>query len=380
MSECGTGCGSQGIGVYADVKDYYGKQLKKTSDLKSNACVSPAKPTPAFIRKALKEVHSEVTSRYYGCGLVVPECLEGCRVLDLGSGSGQDCYVLSQLVGEEGHITGLDMTEEQLEVAEKYIDYHMKKFGYMHPNVDFVKGYIEALQDAGLKENTYDVIISNCVINLSPNKSAVLREAYRVLKDGGELYFSDVYSNKRLPEEVRTHKVLWGECLGGALWWKDLLLLAEEVGFGTPRLVTAHYITIGNKELESLIGDCKFVSATYRLFKIPKSCPRERRQVIYNGAITGFEKMLEFDVNCTFQEGQVAEVDGEIAAILKGSRFAEEFSFQPVVKTQPASTGCCPAVSQTIVTDPFEIADLLEHGNTRLPTGGCCGAKALDCQ
>lgn len=126
-------------------QDYYGKVLQKTSDLKTNVCMTPARPVPAFIRQALKNVHHEVNARslgccftqwccfrcvytdpeiltvqvcfslrYYGCGLVVPECLEGCRILDLGSGSGRDVYMLSQLVGEKGHVTGIDMTEDQV--------------------------------------------------------------------------------------------------------------------------------------------------------------------------------------------------------------------------------------------------------------------------
>lgn len=134
--------------IHVDVKDYYGKRLKKTSDLKTNACVAPVQPTPDFIRQALKKVHPEITVRYYGCGLVVPECLEGCRILDLGSGTGRDCYMLSQLVGEKGHVTGIDMTDGQLELARTYVDHHMKEFGYKKPNINFVQGYIEALTEA----------------------------------------------------------------------------------------------------------------------------------------------------------------------------------------------------------------------------------------
>uniref|UniRef100_A0A9J8B0X4 Arsenite methyltransferase n=2 Tax=Cyprinus carpio TaxID=7962 RepID=A0A9J8B0X4_CYPCA len=93
-------------------KEYYGKTLKKTSDLKSNACVLSAKPVPEYMRKVIAEIHPDVVAKYYGCGLVVPECLEGCRVLDLGCGSGRDCYMLSQFLGERGHVTGIDMTEE----------------------------------------------------------------------------------------------------------------------------------------------------------------------------------------------------------------------------------------------------------------------------
>lgn len=121
--------------------------------------------------------------RYYGCGLVIPECLSSCRILDLGSGSGRDCYLLSQLVGEQGHVTGIDMTEGQVwhrsgapphppssaptsfpsscqvEVAKKHIAYHTDKFGYRKPNVEFFHGYMEKLGDAGLADESYDIVM-----------------------------------------------------------------------------------------------------------------------------------------------------------------------------------------------------------------------------
>ncbi|XP_049575914.1 arsenite methyltransferase [Syngnathus scovelli] len=361
--------------VHLDVKDYYGKKLQKTSDLKSNACVAPAQPYPKFILHALKKVHLDVTDRYYGCGLVVPECLEGCRILDLGSGSGRDCYMLSQLVGEAGHVTGIDMTEDQLEVARKHVDFHMKEFGYKKPNVTFVKGYIEALTEAGLEKNSFDIIISNCVVNLSPDKKRVLNEAYSVLKDGGELYFSDIYCNGRLPEEIKNHKILWGECLGGALWYKDLLQLAEEVGFSPPRLVTASIVTVDNKELQAILGDFKFVSATYRLFKVPKDS-RKPCKVIYNGNITGAEDSLHFDCQYTFRTNQVAELDGEVAAILTHSRFAQEFTFQPL----SGSCEPCGIKPKPHSEDPFElVAQLKKQSPGSTTGGGCCSTKSATC-
>ncbi|XP_076146100.1 arsenite methyltransferase [Alosa pseudoharengus] len=362
--------------IHSDVKEYYGERLKSTADLKSNACVPSAKPIPAYIRKALAEVHPDVSARYYGCGLVVPECLESCRVLDLGSGSGRDVYMLSHLVGEKGHITGIDMTEGQLEVARKHLDYHMQKFGYKKPNVDFVQGYIEALQEAGLHEGSYDLIISNCVVNLSPDKAKVLREAYRVLKDGGELYFSDVYSSCRLPEDVKSHKVLWGECIGGALWWEDLNQLAKEVGFSTPLLVTASVITVDNPELEKLLDGYKFVSATYRLFKVPKCPSAEKCLVMYDGNITGSEKTLEFDAQHTFKVDEVMEVGAEMGNILRCSRFASEFTFQsPGTPSSP----CC-AKPQAVSSNPFELVEQLGKATPSPSTGGCCSAQEACCK
>jgi ubiquinone/menaquinone biosynthesis C-methylase UbiE len=133
------------------------------------------------------------------------------------------------------------MTTEQVAVATKYIEYHTKAFGYSKPNVEFRQGYIERLADLGLEDNSFDIIMyvwniivrclillsSNCVINLSPEKDAVLREAFRVLKPGGELYFSDVYSNKRVPKELVSDPVLLGECLSGALYWNDFISIQK---------------------------------------------------------------------------------------------------------------------------------------------------------
>ncbi|XP_058400362.1 arsenite methyltransferase [Diceros bicornis minor] len=364
--------------IWKDVQTYYGQVLKKGADLQTNACVTAAGPLPKHIREALQNVHEEVALRYYGCGLVIPESLENCWILDLGSGSGRDCYALSQLVGEKGHVTGIDMTEGQVEVAKKYIDYHMEKYGFRAPNVTFVHGYIEKLGEAGIKNESYDIVISNCVINLVPDKQQVLQEVHRVLKHGGELYFSDVYASLELPEEIRTHKVLWGECLGGALYWKDLAILAQKIGFCPPRLVTANLITVQNKDLERVIGNCRFVSATFRLFKLPKTEPAKRCQVIYNGGITGHEKELIFDANFTFKEGEIVEVDEETAAILKNSRFAQDFLIKSIGEKLPTGGGCSALESKDVITDPFKLAEVSDNMSSRCApdvASGCCGTK-----
>lgn len=361
--------------IHREVQDYYGKELQKSEDLKTNACVTSARPVPKAIRDALERVHEEVVARYYGCGLVVPECLAACRVLDLGSGSGRDCYLLSQLVGERGHVTGIDMTQGQVEVARKHIAYHMEKFGYRKPNVDFLQGYMEKLGDAGLADESYDIVISNCVINLAPDKRAVLREAYRVLKPGGEMYFSDVYASQRLSEAVRKHRVLWGECLAGALFWGDLYSIAEEVGFSPPRLVTASPITIGDKELEGVVGDCRFVSATFRLFKVPGSSRAGPGQVIYNGGIVGHERELVFDANFTFKEGEAVDVDAETAAVLRSSRFAEEFLIRAAGADAAAPQGCCGRRVKEKICDPFQLLEKLAAPAPACGPAATCGPR-----
>ena len=103
------------------VEAYYGSVLATSDDLKTNACTPSAAPPP-HLRPLLAAIHPEISGKSYGCGLVYPPLLENARVLDLGCGTGRDCYVLSQMVGENGHVVGVDMTDEQLEVAEKYLD------------------------------------------------------------------------------------------------------------------------------------------------------------------------------------------------------------------------------------------------------------------
>uniref|UniRef100_A0A8C8BVG4 Arsenite methyltransferase n=1 Tax=Oncorhynchus tshawytscha TaxID=74940 RepID=A0A8C8BVG4_ONCTS len=304
--------------------DYYGKTLKKTSDLKSNACLAPAQPIPAFVLKALKKIHPEVTPKVSG------------GLLDLGRGSGRDCYMLSQLVGEKGHVTGIDMTEDQVHncvVTVSVLGIHLFLFW-----------------------STVSVLGTHLfffLVNFSPDKRKVLSD------DGGELYFSDVYSSRKLSDEIKNHKVLWGECLGGALWWGDQVQLAQEVGFSPPRLVTANVITVDNMELEAILGDYQFVSATYRLFKVPK-ISNKASLVIYNGNMAGFGESLEFDAQYTFK---VDEVDGEVASILSHSR----------------ETLCCVSL-QVGTVNPFELVLQLGSATVSSATGGCCGAESSCCK
>ena len=103
-----------------NARTYYGEVLTSSGDLRTDACATAEAP-PLAIRQALAQVHDEVRDRYYGCGLVAPEALEGARILDLGCGSGQDVYVLAQLTGPSGHVVGVDATPQQLEVAQRHV-------------------------------------------------------------------------------------------------------------------------------------------------------------------------------------------------------------------------------------------------------------------
>lgn len=124
------------------------------------------------------------------------------------------------------------------------------------------------LDRAGIADDSVDLIISNCVVNLSPDKPRVLREAYRVLRAGGELYFSDVYSDRRVPEAARRDKLLWGECVSGALYVEDFKRIAAEAGFVDVRMVSQGPIEVPDA-FRRVLGPAQFFSITYRLFKLP---------------------------------------------------------------------------------------------------------------
>jgi len=309
------------------VQDYYGRQLSGSSDLKTSACCDSSL-MPGWLKPLLARIHPDVLSRYYGCGLVCPPLLEGCSVLDLGCGAGRDVYALAQLVGASGEVVGVDMTSEQLEVAEKYRAYHAEQFGY--DNVRFVKGYIEQLDALDLEPESFDIIVSNCVVNLSPDKTSVLKGISRLLKPGGEFYFSDVYADRRVPEVLRNDPVLYGECLGGALYWKDFLRLAQSTSFIDPRLVEDHPITITDPALAAKVGAMRFYSATYRLFAISgleDACEDHGQAVIYRGSIPQYADRFVLDKHHAIETGKVFPVCGNTYRMLRESRFASHFKF-----------------------------------------------------
>jgi arsenite methyltransferase len=311
------------------VKDYYGKVLKSSEDLKTSACCVEG-GLPSYVEALVANVHEEVRTKYYGCGICVPATLSGAKVLDLGSGSGRDVYLISQLVGPEGEVVGVDMTDEQLATANAHIDWHMRRFGHPRANVKFLKGYIEKLNELELQPASFDVIVSNCVINLSVDKLAVLRGAYDLLKPGGELYFADVYCDRRLPESVRNDPVLYGECLGGALYWNDFLPMAKRAGFLDPRLVTSRPIEISNEAMKHKLGQAQFFSATYRLFKLDgleTACEDYGQAVIYKGGVAEQPDAFELDGHHLIERGKVFPVCGNTWRMLADTRFAPHFDF-----------------------------------------------------
>ena len=201
--------------IHDEVKEYYGRVLGGSDDLKTDAACCATDIPPRYVLDVMPLIADEIVERFYGCGSPIPPALEGATVLDLGCGTGRDVYILSKLVGPNGRVIGVDMTESQLEVARRYQDEQARRFGYEKSNVEFKLGYIEDLRSVGIEDDSIDLVVSNCVVNLSPFKDLVLSEVYRVLKPGGELYFSDTYSDRRIPEDLRNDPLFYPDQLGG---------------------------------------------------------------------------------------------------------------------------------------------------------------------
>src|ERR1700741_4724297 len=214
------------------VKEKYGQAALRVTSGGSACCGSastrgeggPVTSNP-YAEAQTGELPPEAVAASLGCGnpTALAELKPGETVLDLGSGGGIDVLLSARRVGPTGKAYGLDMTDEMLALARE----NQRKAGVA--NVEFVKGEIEAIP---LPDNAVDVIISNCVINLSADKDRVLREAFRVLKPGGRFAVSDVVTRGAIPEQIRRDVLLWVGCIAGALEESGYRSKLKAAGFG----------------------------------------------------------------------------------------------------------------------------------------------------
>lgn len=192
-----------------------------------------------------------------GCGnpTALAELEEGETVLDLGSGGGIDVFLAANKVGETGNVIGIDMTEEMIQNAIKNAEEGNYK------NVEFKLGEIENLP---IEDGKIDVIISNCVINLTPDKLTAYKEAFRVLKPGGEILVSDLVTEGKIPEEIRRSFQAWSECIAGAMEKQAYMDTIKKAGFNGIEIVEQHYFTEPNMD-ERLVG--KIISVQVKAIK-----------------------------------------------------------------------------------------------------------------
>lgn len=347
-----------GLGtVQEQVQEYYGKVLATKRDLKTSTCCS-SESLPPHHREILSQLDDEILEKFYGCGSPMPPAIKECTVLDLGCGTGRDAYLASRLVGPGGFVIGIDMTDELLAVAQRHLDSQMRRFGYGKPNVDFRKGYIEDLTACGIEDNSVDVVISNCVINLSPDKKQVFAEIFRVLTPGGELYFSDIFAGRRIPDTLRQDPVLYGECLSGALYIEDFRRLLARLGCPDYRVVSKMPITIDNPEVEAKAGMIDFYSMTVRAFKLANLediCEDYGQTAIYRGTIPELPHRFPLDGHHLFIAGKPMPVCGNTAAMVGETRFARHFKVNGDRTIHFGPFDCTPAAAKESGGEPSGI-------------------------
>ncbi len=233
--------------IHNVVREHYAERIKNNAsccDGSSDCCSTDSNLYPAELLSTLPEGESTVS---YGCGdpITLASLQPGQTVLDLGSGAGLDCFFAAKKVGETGHVIGVDMTPEMIERAAssaKRLNIH---------NVEFRQGYLENLP---IESNTVDVIISNCVINLAPDKSKVFAEAFRVLKPGGKLAVSDIVTDGPLPDAIKKSLSAWAGCVAGAVEAGEYVGMMKAVGFTDISIVPVFF---DKETVDSAINDMK---------------------------------------------------------------------------------------------------------------------------
>ena len=309
------------------VRAYYGETLQGSDDLKTDACCCTTATPPKYVLDVMDEIEDDIMMHFYGCGSPIPPALAGATVLDLGCGTGRDVYLCSKLVGPAGRVIGVDMTEQQLAFARRYEARQMERFGFAQSNVEFHQGFIEDLTAIGIEDDSVDVVISNCVINLSPFKDQVFAEIARVLKPGGELYFSDIFSDRRVPPKFYDDPVLRGECLSGALYLEDFRRILAKHGINAFYDVETSELHVGDFQIATKLGCIGFASHTVRAIK----CDLEDREENYGQVATYLGTMPEnkryFDLTDQVRliKGKPVAISGNMAAMLSASRYAPHF-------------------------------------------------------
>lgn len=310
------------------LREYYGQTIEKTSDLEQEACCADS--TTELYRDIVRHIPTEVVEKNYGCGCTIPtDDLRGLRVLDLGSGSGLDAFIISHLVGPEGSVQGIDMTAEQLEVARRNIAPTMTAFGFERPNVTFHEAFIETCEPVA--DASVDLVISDCVINLSPLKERVIETAHRVLVEGGELYISDIVADRRVPEAIQQNRQLVAECLGGALYENDWLDILEDAGFRDPRVVERKPVD------QDVLGlPIQFSSLTVRAFKfkrpLDRRCEDYGQFATYRGSMPACPARFRLDDHHVFEARRPAAVCRNTARMLQETRLGRHFTVTPAIE------------------------------------------------
>ncbi len=304
----------------AAVRGFYGEAAEKPQE----ALCCPVKPSA----EDLAHIPREVVERFYGCGSPVADALirPGETSLDLGSGAGIDVFISARRVGPSGRAIGVDMTDGMLKVARECQAAVARNLGY--DAVEFRKGFLEEVPVA---DASVDVVTSNCVVNLSPDKPRVFAEAWRVLKDHGRLVLADIVSEREVPPHQRRDPRLWGECISGALTEEELSASLERAGF--------YGLQVLKKTFWKEVEGCRFFSVTVRGWKFRKTagCVFIGQSAIYQGPYKG----VSDEEGHWFPRDVAVEVCTDTASKLSAPPYAGQFVVTDPTRAVQEDYRCC---------------------------------------
>lgn len=318
---------------YKIVRQFYGQ-----------AAIEPQKELCCPIKydnEEISHIPQAVIDRFYGCGspVILAGLKSGETMLDLGSGAGIDCFIAAKKAGAQGKVIGVDMTEQMLTVARESQKIVAQNLGF--DVVEFRKGYLERIP---APDKSVDLVTSNCVINLSPNKQQVFDEIWRILKDHGRLVVADIVCERPVPLNLQAHRGLWGECISGSLSEREFLTTLEAAGF--------YGLAVLKKTFWKEVEGYKFYSLTVRGYKFEKrsGCSFVGQKAIYLGP---FKAAMD-DEGHLFPRAEAIEVCTDTAAKLKQAPYAGQFAIlepsrEPLplitIAAEPVlageSSGCC---------------------------------------
>lgn len=286
---------------------------------------------PGQARERMFNIAGEIQNTSREFGVPLPPLLEGCTVVDLCCGSGRDTYLAAQLVGPAGKVIGVEPNAVRMRIGEKYLEKEMKQFGYDVPNVEFHKGCPEDL--SFIPDGSVDVVISNCTFNESPDKARYIAEVRRILREGGEWYFTDVFADRRMQREISDNIDNVALRLGGAMYINDFRRIAQQLGFSDPRYLIANKTPVTEKE-SALFDGTSFATITCRLVNTPYTsdvCEDYGEFVTYKGGLPDFPDYFLFDKDIKFSVGKRCHVCNNVTSLVIpefGGRYAAVFEYE----------------------------------------------------
>ncbi len=351
-------------GYHRLISQFYGKRAIEADETILNPVPCPQGYEDIIPQSAL--------ARRYGCGSPVSDAnlKHGETVLDLGSGTGVECFIASHLTGASGKVYGLDMTDEMLEMANSAAKQVGKRLGWQ--NVTFLKGYLEAIP---LEADLVDCVISNCVVNLSSNKRRVFAEIFRTLKPGGRLVISDIVTETEPSRRIRADHTLSGECIAGAMVQGYLFSMLKDMGFCNARILKRFpYRTVEGH---------LFYSLTFTAEK-PVTAPKSR-EFIYSGP---FQAVITDD-GTVLKKGVKTRCEGGSSGLAVSSNSNDELLRLGIYEVDDstgnflnlasdASCSCCaPSPSSPTISSPCDCVTSAIKGEAVIKTGCLVCGKEL---